>query len=786
MKNKPKILLFSFVSVFATSCVGILNSHTPNNKNNEILSFSHIGETATNLLIENLESINESPIHLENNYSSLYFKNLNANFGNNAYGTCSYVAIGMLLSFYDSYWDDSFITETYEVIAQFQSDRQYLADFDLIPSDIGSPGIAFEPNDLVGNLTISEYYQLVSTYSNVYFQFKLIDLAMTQFGSAKFDENDGSLGMTGGEIHNFLASYIINQTSIATEKVTINSAMFAFDPFARAVMINKIIDGTPVILRAKQSNSSFAHAMIAYDYDSNSNEIYVHTGWMNQATGSTLTHVALSDLPYDELLDFFYIDLSDSYAHSHALNYRSSMNEDLCSCSYACPRELELTYGNYGDALPTYKWMSLHKEKWFSNNDLRFELSILDGNMVSRHCVNRISANVYEFSKEEWDIVRCEINDRNYYILLFIDDQSNFIGSDEYWCRKLFSKPADYQTAFYVKPNEYGFADAYPSDETTATTFINHIAHNGGTFQTRRYRTGYIHNEYIVMSCVRLGYNEAYIVYHFDNPIWKIDVELAHWRELSNELFDSYSGKFVIERFSGNEWKENFNLLYVDDLTRDRTRPKTYQIAFEQPTNYVRFYAKYNFTPPDNNNRGRICIGNLAYYEYGGMPLSGYELDYNEDIWTGTAQLNNCYGYALNNQVEPGTNDIFLGMPGAYSNTALNTFGKEDIKRAVSNDFAKYNFTYGRNLIFKEVGKYEVLPEGTYRVALISGPLDFHWYRQDSDGYWSHKLGITPVKRTDDIGNFIVDPEICARDRVKYPNFLGYYAVTPWNNLYAS
>ena len=778
--------MLSLASIFAASYVGTLDCLASQDQKEGILSFAHIGETATDSLVEDLQSADESSIYLENNYSSLYFKNLTANFGNNTYGTCSYVAMGMLLSFYDSYWDDSFIAESYEIKSHFQSDRQYLADFDLIPSNVSSPGIAFEPNELIDNLTISEYYQSISTHLDTYFQFKLIDLAMTQFGSAKFDGSDGSLGMTSGEIHNFLSSYLSNQTAIASGNATIGSAIFAFDPFARAVMVNKIIDGTPVILRAKQTGSNIGHAMIAYDYDSSSNEIYVHTGWMDRTTGSTLTHVALSDLPYNELLDFFYIDINDSYSHSHAYNYHSSANENLCACSYIYPRELELAYGNYGDTLPTYEWMSLHEEKWFPNNDLRFELSILNESMVETHSVDRIDSNSYAFSKEDWDVVKYGNNDHNYYILLVIDDQSGLLGSDEYWCRKSFSKPSDYQTAFYVKPNEYGFADVYASDETTANTFINHTAHNGGTFQTRRYRTGYIHGEYIVMSCVKQGFNEAYIIYHFDNPIWKIDVELAHWRELSNELLDGETGYFSIDRYTNGNWQYELRLLDTTDIPRDRTKPKKYEIVFDHPTNYVRFYSKYNDDPPDDNDRGRICIGNLAYYEYGGMPLSGYELDYDENTWMGMGQRANCYGYALNSQVIPRTNDTFYGLPGAYSNTNLNSFGKDDMKRAVLNDFAKYNFTYGANLIFKEVGKYEILPEGTYRVALVSGSFDFHWYRQDSDGYWSHKPGTDVVRRTDDIGNLIVDPEVCAKNTNMYPNFLGYYAVTPWNSLYVA
>ena len=35
---------------------------------------------------------------------------------------------------------------------------------------------------------------------------------------------------------------------------------------------------------------------------------------------------------------------------------------------------------------------------------------------------------------------------------------------------------------------------------------------------------------------------------------------------------------------------------------------------------------------------------------------------------------------------------------------------------------------------------------------------DYHWYRLDSNEYWSHKPGSTPATRYDGAGNLISDP----------------------------
>jgi hypothetical protein len=70
--------------------------------------------------------------------------------------------------------------------------------------------------------------------------------------------------------------------------------------------------------------------------------------------------------------------------------------------------------------------------------------------------------------------------------------------------------------------------------------------------------------------------------------------------------------------------------------------------------------------------------------------------------------------------------------------------------------------------------------EGQY-VALVIAPFpsqpDFHWYRRDDNGMWSHKRGTSPVQNTDFQGELISSPEGC--DRGPYTIFCGYYHAIP-------
>ncbi len=172
------------------------------------------------------------------------------------------------------------------------------------------------------------------------------------------------------------------------------------------------------------------------------------------------------------------------------------------------------------------------------------------------------------------------------------------------------------------------------------------------------------------------------------------------------------------------------------------------------------------------------------------LPTSGAELSYNPSLWSDDVENNNnCYAYAINNQTYNNGQIWYKQQPGGYAGITLTTadfyYPASNIISAVESDFEDYSADCGENYVFLSVDQYEVCPAGTYKVALVVAPgTDYHWYRQDSDGLWSHKPGTTPVLRTDNSGKLIIDPQIA--DRGRYTVFIGYFAVSPWNNYYAS
>ncbi len=62
------------------------------------------------------------------------------------------------------------------------------------------------------------------------------------------------------------------------------------------------------------------------------------------------------------------------------------------------------------------------------------------------------------------------------------------------------------------------------------------------------------------------------------------------------------------------------------------------------------------------------------------------------------------------------------------------------------------------------------------KVALVVAPgYDFHWYRLDDNGLWSHKPGGTQATNLDKSNNLITDPRTA--NRGPYTDFCGFFCV---------
>lgn len=144
---------------------------------------------------------------------------------------------------------------------------------------------------------------------------------------------------------------------------------------------------------------------------------------------------------------------------------------------------------------------------------------------------------------------------------------------------------------------------------------------------------------------------------------------------------------------------------------------------------------------------------------------------YNPGPWNdpATILLNNCYNYALdrldNVRRDPGSLAGVPVLPPFY------WIGWAVAQAAVSD---------GLEIV---AGPLATQTDDVWTVALVTAPPpvgtpygDYHWYRCDNDGQWSHKAGFgSEATELDDDGNVIADPANCARGQ--YCHFFGYLVV---------
>jgi hypothetical protein len=132
---------------------------------------------------------------------------------------------------------------------------------------------------------------------------------------------------------------------------------------------------------------------------------------------------------------------------------------------------------------------------------------------------------------------------------------------------------------------------------------------------------------------------------------------------------------------------------------------------------------------------------------------------YNPGAWNIPAvqPYNNCYNYANDHATNT------FAQPGRAHGKQATVMDCAHVEPAAQADGLNpsANFTHP---LAKGAGWY---------VALVIWPgADYHWYRQDHGGCWSHKPGSTAARNVDNAGHAIVDPRSC--NRGPYTVFCSY------------
>jgi len=132
---------------------------------------------------------------------------------------------------------------------------------------------------------------------------------------------------------------------------------------------------------------------------------------------------------------------------------------------------------------------------------------------------------------------------------------------------------------------------------------------------------------------------------------------------------------------------------------------------------------------------------------------------YNPEKWNDGGYIqynNNCYNYANDERTDT------FAQPGRASGCYPWSLNCPNVYDAAECD----------GLVGISSGT-DPCPGDMHRVYLVTAPgWDYHWYREDTDGMWSHKPGGTPATNRDGSGQLIPNPEYA--DIGMYTDRCGY------------
>lgn len=258
-----------------------------------------------------------APLTMSTTYDSFmqaYFRGLGytENIGENRFGSCTYVALGMVLSYYDSYLNDSIVPEKYDIMATATN---------VLYMDQNSPGVL---NDSVGgSLSKYEYLNVMKGMAEVSLHSKLLSIGdELGYNDMKLELPFGlSLSDARFVLFKYLSQLGFSQENDYAAPINSGSDVENF-------IKQKIDNGFPVLLSVKSGDAKKSHTVVAYDYDSS--HIYVHMGW----TGSTgYAHVALDGSGFPVISSAMVVRFFMS--HTHSRNYRvktGTVTKNYCYC----------------------------------------------------------------------------------------------------------------------------------------------------------------------------------------------------------------------------------------------------------------------------------------------------------------------------------------------------------------------------------------------------------------------------------------------------------------------
>lgn len=737
--NKEKNILRYFL-IFL--CVSLF---LPNSRNKSHVTNAFLGGNISKELYSKTLSENTDNTSYNSFYMSQYFLNLKNNFALNSHGSCNYVALGMLLSYYDTYWDDSFIDEKYEK----QSTVNTILENGVPSYNTESPGINRFDYGAFPKTSLDNYISACQANKDRDFQALLFDIAYNFFGTTITYLTE-PFGLDFEKTYNLLCAYIFGYKGFSSSSLSIqynkSGGKTVYD-----FTVERIRMGYPVLIRSNKLNG---HTFIAYDYDWENDILYGHAGI------DGLYHIPLGTREETQWYDA--IVIMPNYSHKHTNNYIKS-ETSYCPCIYGeIPNSTALSSDAKRDVAPKVTFNTKYRDVWSDISERKYIVTFYTQSpKTTIFSTDLVGSKSMQLTDQQWNKIIYNQNGYKFYVNIRPYSGINSV----YTYTKQLEKPTEYKNATVIDPIFLtGCADSdtyeeYETDNTTLKIKTKNITENGDG------------------SLLLKQYVSSYIFFSFYKAVKSFDVDLSY-----AQTFVENKNSDIAEIIETHGDVQETAIDFIESGTSLANNTKEYtilHIEFKEPT--------YRFGIHSSSNRG-LRLGQLAViFDDSSMPLSGSELEYEPEKWNDNdVGKTNCYAYALNTKeydwlyVNPKSPDIEDGDFGTVEQQYIT---------GVIEDSINYGFSCNT------IGKYDCCEPGTYKVVLFAinpthnDKSGFHWYRQNADGTWSSKNGGSPISNLSLDKKIIYDPEkdpLIDQSRFNSDEeilMISYFAVSPLSYL---
>lgn len=247
---------------------------------------------------------------------------------------CPFTAIGMLLSFYDIYWNNNIIPNIYQTSSFVPNLNDYLTSYES-PGILDSWQIYYTTEDnqeisdqnILNSIVWDFIYEAENLVDSSYLAY-LINLA--RINNIFSETGQTAFGLVDSKIHEFYEA-IVEDNPVLSSYFTLNR-MSESNGYTKSQIWSKTIElvnaGIPVAALTYQNNGG--HIYIAYDYADG--ELFGNLGYKHHHTYDSL------NTTYGEgnISTIYYFDVSTELDHVHNQFYvQNLIGSGSCSCKLA-------------------------------------------------------------------------------------------------------------------------------------------------------------------------------------------------------------------------------------------------------------------------------------------------------------------------------------------------------------------------------------------------------------------------------------------------------------------